>query len=87
VLSELFSGYPLYPGENEKEQIGYIMEICGVPGIDVLEQGARSHLFFNVDGSPIIYTNTRGKKRLPNTKSLRKVLGSNSKLFLDFLKK
>lgn len=44
-------------------------------------------MFFNLDGSPIIYTNSRGKKRLPNTKSLRKVLGCDSKLFLDFLKR
>lgn len=46
VLAELYSGYPLFPGENEKEQIGYILEIWGVPEVDLLEQGARSHLFF-----------------------------------------
>ena len=86
VLAELFSGYPLFPGENEKEQIGYIMEICGVPDISLLEQGVRSELFFNSDGTPIIYTNSRGKKRLPNAKKLHKVIGCNDKLFLNFLK-
>jgi len=86
VLAELYWGYPIFPGENEKEQIGYIMEVWGLPDIELLSQGQRSHLFFNGDGSPIVYTNSRGKKRLPLTKSLRRVLDWDSKLFLDFCK-
>lgn len=31
IMSELFSGFPLYPGESETEQLAYIMEIQGVP--------------------------------------------------------
>ena len=31
ILAELCTGYPLFPGENEAEQLAYIMEIKGVP--------------------------------------------------------
>ena len=31
ILAELYSGYPLFPGENETEQLACIMEVCGLP--------------------------------------------------------
>lgn len=37
ILAELFLGYPIFPGENEKEQIMLIMEVLGVPPIEVIE--------------------------------------------------
>ena len=40
------AGYPLYPGENEVEQLACIMEIMGLPPNLVLEQATRRRLFF-----------------------------------------
>ena len=31
ILAELYTGYPLFPGENEVEQLSCIMEVCGPP--------------------------------------------------------
>ena len=31
ILAELYTGYPIFPGENEQEQLLCIMEICGRP--------------------------------------------------------
>lgn len=31
ILAELCTGYPLFPGENEAEQLAYIMEVKGIP--------------------------------------------------------
>ena len=31
IIAELYSGYPLFPGENEQEQLACIMEVLGVP--------------------------------------------------------
>lgn len=31
IMAELYSGYPLFPGENEQEQLACIMEILGPP--------------------------------------------------------
>jgi len=39
-------GYPLFPGENEVEQLACIMEIMGLPPNMVLEQATRRRLFF-----------------------------------------
>lgn len=50
ILCELYTGYPLFPGENEQEQVGYFMEIIGVPEIDLLWTGGWAHLFFEWDG-------------------------------------
>ena len=34
ILAELYSGEPLFPGNNEQEQIELIMELCGMPPQD-----------------------------------------------------
>ncbi|KAJ3120194.1 serine/threonine protein kinase, CMGC, dual-specificity, partial [Nowakowskiella sp. JEL0407] len=46
ILAELFTGYPIFPGENEQEQLACIMEIRGVPELELLEKGSRMKLFF-----------------------------------------
>ena len=46
ILAELYTGYPLFPGENEVEQLACIMEILGLPPNLVLEQATRRRLFF-----------------------------------------
>jgi len=83
----LYSGYPLFPGENEQEQVGYFSEIIGVPEIDLLRQGGRAHLFFERNGDPKEYENSRGKVRKPYTKELSWVLDCDDKGFLDLLER
>ena len=46
ILAELYTGYPLFPGENELEQLACIMEILGLPATSILEQATRRRLFF-----------------------------------------
>ncbi|KAI8928875.1 kinase-like domain-containing protein [Entophlyctis helioformis] len=84
ILAELYTGYPLFPGENEKEQLACIMEIKGVPSPEVLSQASRARNFF--DGNqPIISANSKGKKRRPSTKTLSSVLRCTDMAFLDFI--
>lgn len=85
ILAELYTGLPLFQGESEKDQIGYIMEILDVPPPTLLMQGARSHLFFERDGTPIITPNSRGKRRYPCTKDIQQVMECDDRLFLDFI--
>ncbi|KAJ3345262.1 Dual specificity tyrosine-phosphorylation-regulated kinase [Entophlyctis luteolus] len=86
ILAELFLGYPLFPGENELQQLALIMEIFGVPPMDVLERGSRSKLFFDLaTGSPRIVTDNKGKRRKPNSKTLANVLRTNDSVFIEFL--
>lgn len=60
LLFELFSGDPLFPGENEHEQIQCIMEIKGVPSEKVLEKARRKKLYFNDKNEPILKPNSSG---------------------------
>jgi serine/threonine protein kinase len=46
ILAELFTGYPLFPGENEQEQLACIMEIQGAPDKYLIEKSTRKKLFF-----------------------------------------
>lgn len=46
ILAELYTGYPLFPGENEVEQLACIMELLGTPPDDLINQATRRRLFF-----------------------------------------
>jgi hypothetical protein len=46
ILAELYTGYPLFPGENEVEQLSCIMEVLGVPSEDLIATATRRRLFF-----------------------------------------
>jgi len=46
-LAELYTGYPIFPGENENDQLGLIIEILGVPDKCVIEMSTRAKLFFD----------------------------------------
>ena len=63
------------------------MEIKGIPPEYIVELSSRRNLFFEKDSFvPIIVTNSRGRRRLPNTKTLQNVLKKCSDTkFLDFI--
>lgn len=87
IIAELYSGYPLFPGENEQEQLACIMEILGVPDKYLIDRSSRKKLFFDSTGAPRPVVNSKGKRRRPATKSLRSALNCNDEVFLDFLAK
>ncbi|XP_054865051.1 dual specificity tyrosine-phosphorylation-regulated kinase 4 isoform X1 [Amphiprion ocellaris] len=86
ILAELYTGYPLFPGESEVEQIACIMEVLGMPPNDFVQSASRRRLFFDSKGNPRNITNSKGKKRRPNSKELSAALKTNDALFLDFIK-
>ena len=86
ILAELFTGYPLFPGESEKEQLALIMEVIGMPPKAVLSQGSRTKLFFTDDLKPISAVSSKGVQRIPGSKTLEQSIRCEDKLFVDFLK-
>ena len=48
ILAELYTGYPIFPGENEQEQLSCIMEVLGVPDKDLINRSSRKRLFFGM---------------------------------------
>ena len=47
ILAELYTGFPLFPGEDETEQLLCIMEILGVPPRELIEKATRRKMFFD----------------------------------------
>jgi len=85
ILAELYTGYPLFPGENEVEQLACIMELSGVPPMKILEGAPRIKMFFDPNGNPRLVPNSRGKTRRPGSKDLQAVLRTSEGKFVDFL--
>eukprot|EP00439_Symbiodinium_sp_Y106_P045097 s2070_g5.t1 len=85
ILAELYTGYPLFPGENEVEQLACIMELFGVPPSKILEGAPRIKMFFDPHGNPRLVPNSRGKLRRPGAKELQSVLRTSEGKFVDFL--
>ena len=50
ILAELYTGFPIFPGENEQEQLSCIMEVLGVPERDLINRSSRKKLFFGESG-------------------------------------
>ncbi|KEG11632.1 serine/threonine protein kinase [Trypanosoma grayi] len=77
VLCELATGFPIFPGESEQEQLACIMEYLGPPPREMLLQSPRRHEFFdaNANYAPKLVPNSKRRIRYPGTKSLAAFLG------------
>ncbi|RPD79760.1 kinase-like protein [Lentinus tigrinus ALCF2SS1-7] len=88
IMAELYTGFPIFPGENEQEQLACIMEVLGVPEKDFVNRSSRKRLFFDTSGNPRPVVNSKGKRRRPGTKTLAQALKNPSDdLFVDFISK
>jgi dual specificity tyrosine-phosphorylation-regulated kinase 2/3/4 len=85
ILVELFVGFPIFPGESEKEQLAYQMQYRGVPPIDVLEQSTRGDIFFDENLEPFPVKNSAQEEFIPNTKSIQQFLECDDKWFVKFI--
>ncbi|XP_031631087.1 putative dual specificity tyrosine-phosphorylation-regulated kinase 3 homolog [Contarinia nasturtii] len=90
ILAELLTGYALFPGEDENDQLACIIELLGMPPQKLLDQSKRTKNFFSAKGYPRYCTvetlddgrvilgagiSRQGKERgRPGSKSLRKAL-------------
>lgn len=87
ILAELFTGVPIFPGENEQEQLACIMEIFGPPEKHLIEKSTRRKLFFDSMGKPRLTVSSKGRRRRPSSKTLQQALKCDDEAFLDFLAK
>ncbi|KAI0688750.1 hypothetical protein BC835DRAFT_285298 [Cytidiella melzeri] len=87
IMAELYTGFPIFPGENEQEQLSCIMEVLGVPDKDFINRSSRKRLFFDTSGAPRPVVNSKGRRRRPGTKTLAQVLKCDDDQFVDFIAK
>ncbi|KAI9505998.1 kinase-like domain-containing protein, partial [Coemansia spiralis] len=90
IAAEILTGYPLFPGENEREQLASIVEVLGPPPAYILERAPRCADFaepvpYGVQATPP-YTSTKGKRRRPGSRPLAQVLArARDPRLIDFV--
>ena len=88
ILYELYVGYPLFAGEDEKEQLMCVMEVKGIPPRSLLVMASRRKVFFDDDYNPLFRENSKGKPRKPGTKTMEQLLNcGEDPAFVDFIDK
>jgi len=81
IAYELFIGYPLFAGENEKMQFMCIMETNGVPPERLAKASSWKEIFFDKDNKPLEHINDWGKLKIPGTKPISKLMEKGSQEF------
>ncbi|KFO19638.1 Dual specificity tyrosine-phosphorylation-regulated kinase 3 [Fukomys damarensis] len=74
ILAELLTGQPLFPGDDEGDQLACMMELLGMPPPKLLEQSKRAKYFLNSKGLPrycSVTTQADGKVVLVGGRSRR----------------
>ncbi|KAF2722508.1 hypothetical protein K431DRAFT_319676 [Polychaeton citri CBS 116435] len=87
ILAELWTGYPIFPGENEQEQLACIMEIFGPPDKKITDLCTRKKVFFDSLGKPRVTVSSKGRRRRPSSKTLQQSLKTDDEAFIDFIAK
>jgi len=87
ILIELYSGYPIFAGEDEAEQLAIIMEYKGVPPLTMILKGSRSRAFFDFNFKPNKTMNSKGNLRKPGAKSIESYLKCDDAEFISFIKR
>ncbi|OHS99528.1 Dual specificity tyrosine-phosphorylation-regulated kinase 4 [Tritrichomonas foetus] len=87
VLCELITGRPIFPGEDESEQMAIIQAYLGSPPIEMLYDSPRRDHFFDDDFLPIIKPNKRGVLHQVSSKSIVAYLNIDEPLLVDIILK
>ena len=81
----MYIGVPLFDGRNEKEQICLIMELRGIPPINLIENASRREEFFDENLMPILVKDDKDKFIRPNSSSLAHFIEPHDKNFMKFI--
>jgi dual specificity tyrosine-phosphorylation-regulated kinase 2/3/4 len=88
IIIELYTGFPLFPGTNEREQLQLIIDVIGMPSRSVLERATRKQLFTqfkdNAVPAPLeVLTQVQKEERLSYIMS--KLRDTPDAQFVDFI--
>ncbi len=85
VLVELYTGCPIFPGENERDQLYYMIEYFGIPDEEMIKASGKKDLFFTEEYKLLEVPNSNGKIRQANTKKLKRFLRGADLDFIDLI--
>jgi len=83
TIGELYLGEVLIYGETNTDQLAAIMEVLGLPPVYFVETSDQKQIYFDA----INYKTKNGFQRVPYRKSVKQILKTNNKDFLDFMTK
>ena len=86
VIIELLIGKPLFPGDDELDELHMISELLGEPPIELVRRGKRRDEFFDEDYK-LRENAPERQERKPGTMNLKEVMDTNDDLLIDFLMK
>jgi len=86
IIVEMMIGRPIFPGDDEHEQLEMIMEVFGPPPRNMILASKRRREFFDSDLKPLL-KNKRKRLRIPGASSLRSITKLGDPMFIDFLSK
>jgi len=80
ILAELFTGEPIFPGNNEQEQLEYIMELGGIFPETMIDKSRKKEHYFDTDYSPFLIEDPQyGILRIPESRSIKVAVPSKDK--------
>ena len=86
ILAELYTGEPLFPGQNEQEQLEYQMELKGIPSDNLIDESRKKDLYFDTDYCPfLIEEPEHGILRIPESRLLQNAVPCEDEDFLNFI--
>ena len=86
ILAELYTGEPLFPGNNEQEQFELILELLGLPPRHILDQSRKKDHYFDEDYSPFLIEDEElGILRIPEARTFEDALHCKDEQFVDFI--
>lgn len=85
IIVELYTGYPLFSGDCERDQLLAIMEVKGVPPPYIIKMGERWRKFFDEKLNPFIVPNNKNVIRRPLSKDLKKILSTADEGYVDLI--
>lgn len=74
LLVELLTGFPIFAGDSEADQLNCIIEVLGPLPLAMLGASPRRGYFFDENNEAKNKINSYGKTRIPNTRPLKEVL-------------
>lgn len=87
IIWELDTGWPIFPWENEEELILSMQEYIGIPPEYILKKSITKSKFYDEFGNPLTYITNKGKKTVPNSKTIKEFLTTKDDDFIDFIEK
>jgi dual specificity tyrosine-phosphorylation-regulated kinase 2/3/4 len=85
ILAEMAKGKVLFPGDNEKQQLAFVMELLGKPPKGLVSHSTKRAQFFEPSGAPKQVHSSKGCPIFPGSLSLSLYLSGCCKSFIDFI--